>query len=623
MSELRPYQRETIDALFDYWASGGGNPLVDLATGTGKSVVIATLVRELLHHWPDMRILMLVHVRELVAQNATEMLGLWPDAPLGINSAGLGRRDDHSRILFASVQSVYRRAARIGPRDLILIDEAHLVPQDGDGMYRKLIADLREMTPDLRVAGFTATPYRMDSGRLDKGKERLFDRVVYSYGIGDGVRDEYLSPLISKATLTSLDVSGVARRGGEFVESELQAAVDREDITAAAVQEIIELGADRRSWLVFCAGVDHAHHVRDEMVAQGVTCEAVTGETPASQRDAIVAGFKAGRIRCLTNAMVLTTGFNVPQVDLIAMLRPTLSTGLYVQICGRGTRRADGKANCLVLDFAGNVRRHGPVDAIRVAYGEKGGSAADQEQISVRVDTVQAKECPECRTLVGLATKECPTCSYQWPQEMPRHAPKADAEAQIMSGAPQAAPNPWIAVTSVSFSRHEKFGDPDAPPTMRVDYVCGFKAHSEWVCFEHTGFARAKAERWWREMRGLNPVPADVEEALLRANGEELAQPSDIVVKQEGKFFRVIGRRFTDAEKARTHAGRQPLRVATSPNAHWSAVLGVSRNADREEIRMAFRRLSKENHPDRGGSHDAMANINRAYEDARKAGRLY
>jgi len=184
MTVLRPYQREAIDAVRAYWAAGGDNPLVDLATGTGKSVVIATLIRELMTDYPGLRVLMLVHVKELVAQNFQALVRAWPGAPAGINSAGLGKRDTRSPILFASIQSVHRRVADLGPRDLVIVDEAHLIPKGGSGMYRSLLDELRASTADVRISGFTATPYRLDTGRLDKGDDRLFDEAVYSYGIG-------------------------------------------------------------------------------------------------------------------------------------------------------------------------------------------------------------------------------------------------------------------------------------------------------------------------------------------------------------------------------------------------------------------------------------------------------
>jgi DNA repair protein RadD len=329
MTTLRPYQRDAINATLDYWAEGGGNPLVVMATGTGKSVVIATAVRELLESFPDMRVIMLTHVKELVAQNAKAMLAAWPQAPIGINSAGLGRRDKRSQVLFASIQSVHKEsAATLGKRDLILVDEAHLIPRAGSGMYLSFIERMREDVPDLRVAGYTATPYRLGSGRLDMGEDRIFDKIVYDYGIGEGIRDGYLSPLVSKATATALDLSGVKRAGGEFVAASLEAAIDQDWITESAVDEMVAFGENRRSWLAFAAGVDHAFHLRDAIRRRGISCETVTGETPNGERDRIIRDFKEGRTRCLTNVGVLTTGFDAPSVDLVAMLRPDAFDGL-------------------------------------------------------------------------------------------------------------------------------------------------------------------------------------------------------------------------------------------------------------------------------------------------------
>ena len=159
MTELRSYQTAAIEAVRGYWRAGGENPLVEMATGTGKSPTMAGLLKSLLGEYPNLRVIVLVHVRELVEQDAMAMIRAWPGAPIGINSAGLGKRDRHSQILFASIQSVYREDGySLGPRDLVLIDESHLVPRDGEGMYRTFLDKLRQRVPDLRVAGFTATP---------------------------------------------------------------------------------------------------------------------------------------------------------------------------------------------------------------------------------------------------------------------------------------------------------------------------------------------------------------------------------------------------------------------------------------------------------------------------------
>lgn len=537
MTALRPYQQSAKQAVLDYWAAGGGNPLVDMATGLGKSVTLASLTQDLMTGYPSMRALMLVHVKELVQQNAAALLRLWPAAPVGIYAAGLGRRDTAQRIIFASIQSVHRRAREIGDFDLVIIDEAHLVPSAGEGMYRNLLDRLRETRPDLRVVGLTATPFRMDSGRLDAGDSRLFDDIVFSYGIGPGIDDGWLAPLISKRGDVEIDVSSVAKRGGEFVTGALEAAADNDAITQAAVSEIIERGRDRRTWLTFCAGVKHAHHVRDAFRAQGVSCETITGDTHAADRARFIEDFKAGRIRCLTNANVLTTGFDAPGIDLIALLRPTLSPGLYVQMMGRGTRLSPGKTDCLVLDFTGTARRLGPVDTITVdRRQQKTGPTA------AKVSDIRAKECPTCKTLAALNAQTCAVCGHEWTLDKARHEAEADDVAILSRDLKRQAPD-TLAVVTWSARRHQKTGSPDS---LRVSYSAGLMTYPEWVLFEHGGLGRYRAERWWRTHGGAEPAPADVSEALER--WPELTPPAAIQVRKNGKWHDVVGRIFDREE---------------------------------------------------------------------------
>ncbi|TPK59054.1 MULTISPECIES: DEAD/DEAH box helicase [unclassified Mesorhizobium] len=545
MISLRPYQNEAIASILNYWAGGGGNPLVDLATGTGKSLVIAKLTRDLLDQFPSLRVLMLVHQRELVEQNFRALLKAWPDAPVGIYSAGLGKRDAHHRITFASIQSVFRKAKALGRRDLILIDEAHLVPTAGNGMYRSLLDGLRDATPDLRVAGFTATPYRLDTGRLDAGGDRLFDETVYSYGIGAGIKDGFLSPLVSKAGHAEVDVTNVARRGGEFVPGALENAADA--ITAAAVKELVAFGQNRRSWLAFCAGVRNAERTRDEIRSYGITCEMVSGETPLGERDSIIRRFKAGEIRALTNAQVLTTGFDAPGVDLIAMLRPTLSTSLFVQICGRGTRLAPGKTDCLVLDFAGNVRRHGPVDAVSV--GPRKGAAGGDDDGKVEVGSVRAKECPGCQSMAPLNASSCIVCGHEWPvTEKPRHEAVAEAEVGILST--EAVAPTMIPVVDWRMDRFMKSGSPDS---IRVTYFAGLGTYTELLAFEWTGKWRNHACQWWVNHQGAAPFPATVAEAIDRWADGELVMPATISVKPRPgtKYTDIVARSFAPVAKGR------------------------------------------------------------------------
>jgi len=374
------------------------------------------------------------------------------------------------------------------------------------------------------VVGFTATPYRLDSGRLDQGEDRLFDGIAYEAGIRELVAQGYLSPLVSKATEQVLDVAGVHRRGGEYVPGELQAAVDRYEVTEKAVDEILAYGETRAGWLVFCSGVEHATHVAEAIRGRGISCETIVGDTEPRKRDEIIARFKAREIRCLTNANVLTTGFNAPHVDLIAKLRPTLSTGLYVQMCGRGSRLAEAKENCIVLDFAGNVRRHGPVDAVTIREpGETGGQAP------IRI-------CDSCRSIVPAASRTCPDCGYEFlaPDEKKTLSDKA-SELPVMLGTPPK----WLPVSRWTFHRHEK---PFKPTSLRVEYLCGLVSHRQWVCFEHEGYPLQKAWDWWCEHGGHLRVPESVDDAIDRAG--ELTMPSEILVQVNGRFFEVISRRF-------------------------------------------------------------------------------
>ncbi len=545
MTALRSYQQEAIAAVHAYWHNGGGNPLIDLATGTGKSVVLAQLVRDVVEQF-DARVLVLTHVKELVEQDLAATLRLWPECPAGINSASLGRRDTRAQVLFASIQSVFRLDHyELGKRQVVIVDEAHLVPRAGDGMYLSLINRLREGEPDMRVAGLTATPFRLDSGRLDEGDGRLFDDIVYTYGIGEGVRDGYLSPLRSlNGASGQIDATKVARRGGEFIPGALEAAANTDALVTAAVDDMIARGADRRGWIIFCTGLDHCEAVRAELARRGIAVASVTGETPRDERARAIRDFKAGRLRALTSVGVLTTGFDAPHVDLIAMMRPTLSTGLYVQMLGRGTRLASGKSDCLVLDYSGNVRRHGPVDAIEAMRGERGKAGKAEK---AEVDTVRAKECPSCGSLVALRTMECGDCGHAWPVE-PKHEAKPDVEAAVMV---REVEERWLPVTGIEARPHESAS---GNLSLRIDYVVGLRTYPEWLSFGSLGWGGEKARVWWQRMTGDTAVPGDVATAAERLrSGAAEVDCTAIRIKRDGKYWRVQDRLRSDGRAVDEH----------------------------------------------------------------------
>lgn len=541
MLRLRDYQRASLDALDAAWARGGeAGQLVVLPTGAGKSLVIAALAREALEEAPLTRVAIVTHSRELVAQNLAELQRHWPDAPAGVFSAGLGRREAEAQVLVCSIQSVADRLDAIGPRDLVVVDEAHLIPRAAETRYGRFLAGLAALAPAMRVVGFTATPYRLDSGRLDEGPGRLFSGIAYEADTGDLIRRGYLAPLVSKATLTQLDVTGVGRRGGDYIPGELEAAVNRDWITRAAVSEMAEYGAGRRSWLAFCAGLAHAAAVRDAVRAEGFSCETVDGGTPKRERDRIVAQFRAGRIRCLVSVGVLGTGFNAPEVDLVALLRPTRSTGLYVQQVGRALRKAPGKDDALILDYAGLVRMHGPVDAvtIRTAEAVRGGAGG-----------LRAKPCPGCGALIALNASTCETCWTEPEAERePGHEASAEDELAILSEA-ALAPAPksdgaWHPVSEWSLE--------PAPGGLDVSLTWKEGTWRVRLRPEGRGYEREKAVLWWRGLGGGRDAPLDA--AGFLAGADDLASPSavrvtDKALSRELSCRAADGRILTDTHR--------------------------------------------------------------------------
>ncbi|WP_316206031.1 DEAD/DEAH box helicase [Bradyrhizobium sp. SZCCHNR3058] len=574
---LRKYQRDAADAPYAYWEEKPeGNPLIVLPTGGGKSLVLGTICQEFIGFEPTTRIIMATHVKELVSQNFAELLGIWPFAPAGVYSASLKRKELHHQITFGNIQSMFRVAEKFGRIDVLIIDEAHLVPPDEAAMYGKFIAALRAVNPKMLILGLTATPYRIDSGMLTEGDDALFDDIIYEITIKELIDLGYLCPLVSKATQTVFDLKGVGRSGGDFKVGALQAAVDKHPITEAAVKEVIAFASSneqpRRSWLFFCSGVEHAMHVRDEVRRHGFTCEAIHGETDDGDRDRWIEEFKAGKITALTNANVLTTGFNAPRVDLLAMLRPTESTALYVQMVGRGTRCMgkdihesirNGKADCLVLDFAGNVRRHGPVDRVTVRKPGKGAGEAP------------VKECPECHSLIFAGLRECPDCGHIFERDVEKNIKTTADAVPILS---TSKPN-WVKVNRRTFYRHDK---PGGTPSVRVEYMCGFTVHKEWICPEHQGYARVRFEKWWREHGGGDDAPFSIAATMAAVGNKMLRETTEIMIRANGRHYEIIGRKLAGAEEVLAQDGPKSF-VSVQPSREEIVARNYELNGKPEE----------------------------------------
>jgi DNA repair protein RadD len=534
---LRPYQKRAIDDLYAWFRDGGvGNPCLVLPTGAGKSHIVAALCEDALTQWPETRVLMLTHVKELIEQNAAKLRAHWPGAPMGIYSASVGRRQLGEPITFAGIQSIRKRAADVGHVDLVIIDEAHLVSHKDEGGYRDFLRDLAAINPALRVVGLTATPYRLGHGMIDQDGA-LFSALIEPVSIDELVHQGHLVRLRSKWTEFGLDTEGVHTRGGEYIESELQAAVNTPEQNTRTVRETIALAGSRKSWLFFCCGVDHARDVCEVLREEGIAADCVTGDTPKKERERIIDAFKRGELRALTNANVLTTGFDHPGVDLIAMMRPTLSPGLYVQMAGRGLRVAPGKADCLVLDFAGVIETHGPILDVRPPNKAKKGTGE-----------APVKVCDACNELVHPTCRVCPSCGHEFPQ--PEEKKLALRDVDIMGAPPSDVRE--LEVTEWEWRRH--VGASSGKESLRVRYYGGLtETIDEYLTIAHDGYAGDKARRLLARIAadaGLSPGWALVDD-LDEIAREMNATPPPAVVRytQRGKFAEILKREWAADER--------------------------------------------------------------------------
>lgn len=548
MYASRWYQTEAEDAVFNYFEQGNkGNPVVALPTGTGKSVVIANLVRRAFTAFPNQRWMMLTHVKKLIEQNAEKLTSVWPNAPLGIYSSGLSKREAYAPIVFGGIQSVKKDPLSFGHRDILLVDECHLIPPDGDGMYQDTIKVLKGINPHLKVIGFTATAYRQRQGMITDGG--IFTDICYNLtdfqSFNRLVAEGFLAPLITKKTDVEIDLTNVGIQKGEYNSKQSEEAADR--ITLEALHEAMNWGHNRKCWLVFAAGVSNCGKIADMLNAFGISALAVHSKLPQAkdeqgktEADRRIDAFKRGEVQCLVNADMLTTGFDHPAIDMIVMLRPTMSPGLWVQMLGRGTRPfiEGGKYNCFVLDFAGNTRRLGPINDPKIPRKPTGGGG-----------DMPIKICETHRLLNGTngcgfynhpVVRFCDNCKAEFNFESKLF--RTAGTEEVMRGDDSVIE--YFNVTKVLYGMHQKKnaeGNPIAPPSMKITYICGLKSFTEYIAFESTNsYAQRNAKDWWNSRDGTKlGCPITTYDALQRS--QFLQRPTRIRVKTSDKYPTILG----------------------------------------------------------------------------------
>ena len=533
MYDLRPYQSDAVKAVYDHLRDKDTNPCVVIPTAGGKSLCIAEVAKDAVVKWHG-RVLILAHVKELVEQNAGKIKAIQPDLPVGIYSAGLDSRDIEQPVIVAGIQSIYNKADIFKPFDLVMIDECHLIPPDGEGRYQTFLNAAKKMNPNVRLVGWTATPYRTQGGLICK-PENLLNEVCYEIGVKELINRGYISNITAKAGKFTPDTDGLHIRAGEFVSEDVEKLMGEDGLVNSACREIVELTRNRKACLIFCTSVAHCKKVADAIKRfSGEECAIVTGDTPADEREETIKRLRGESVKAdlfsdkpplkyCCNVSVLTTGTDIPRLDTIALLRPTNSPGLLVQMVGRGFRLSPetGKTEALVLDYGHNIERHGPIDMIKVKEPGQGGGGP------------LAKVCPQCQAIVNLPVMLCPECGYQWPRKEPeRKSHEATAaKVGILSGEVTVEKFP---VQRTSYQVWEKRGaPPDAPTTVRVTYDVDYLTHySEWLCPEHTGYARRKFEKWWREHAHPDcPMPNTADEVCEHDFAGMIREVKEITVR--------------------------------------------------------------------------------------------
>lgn len=452
--ELRPYQAEAVDAVRLSLARIR-RPLVCLPTGSGKTPVLATIIDK----WrkrliPGEIIVSTVHTQELVGQSAATYERISGDKPC-VFSASL-KRKELGQVVFAQIQSIYKLGLKLGRIKAVIVDECDRIPFEGEGVYRQFLADATAGNSDLFTIGLTATPFRTKGGPI-YGKGRPFQELVYSANVGDLIDQGYLCPIRGKEC-DAPNMNGVKLVGGDYNAVDLERLMADESRVRAAWKEVLRYRECRRSVIHFTSGMKHALLWQKIAAENGVTAPIIEGTMDHGDRARYINAFKEGAIRDLININVLSIGFDAPMADLGILARPTKSPGLYYQQIGRFLRISPGKCNAMILDFAGNIERHGPIDTLNERMME--------EKKSNRKGQAPVKVCANCKEIVPISAKQCPACRFLFPEvAIAKHA----EEAAIANPVSKAKETP---VTGMKWRVHIP-RDKTTPPMLRVDYFCG------------------------------------------------------------------------------------------------------------------------------------------------------
>lgn len=523
MITLRHYQQDAVDSAKNWIKYERKPAILVLPTGAGKSIIIAKISEWCKEN--NKRVCVVAHRQELLVQNGNKI-----NTNFTFFSAGIGECDAESDIVMAGIQSIYNKD--FTAFDVIIADECHRLANNIDmGQYWHFI----KKSPNAILLGLTATPYRLQGGKLSWGE------IIYNIPHKQLEDEGYLCRITNKIK-ASLDLTNIKLVAGEYNEAMLAEYMSDPALIDAAVKNIMAYGEDRHSILIFTVTVAHGKLLEEAMQRNGLQSFMVSGGTPQAEREQAVKDFKDRKLKHLINCQIYIEGFDAPNVDMLVCLRPTKSKSLWEQMLGRGVRLFDDKENCLLIDMAGNLEEHG---GIGTPFFEK----SKKEQ-----DKPKGKICPSCESFVTPTTRQCPDCSFHFPEPEKKQA-SHEYDADFKSGT---VFNPLVTynVQGVIYRQHIK--QKTGSISLRVDYVVPevkYGVISEWIGTTHED---AKKKEWMQgklkaffKKRGYDlpsPVDSYAMDDLISIANRELEKPSKITVDNSKQFPEIRNYSFEPKE---------------------------------------------------------------------------
>jgi len=534
---LRPYQEEALKVIWDAIPTDQFI-LVQAATGAGKTLIFSELIKRLLTQWPNIRIGILAHRRELITQAQDKLLKVWTEATIGIACASVSNEIDTDKpVVIGSIQTLSRRTGTTAPFDLVIVDEAHKIPgMNINSQYKTWIETMIRYNPKTRILGMTATPFRLSQGYIygtacKPGNINLFPDLHYRISISDLQKDGYLCGYRAKATVDISSELATVRKTGDYNVGDLSIVMSKQQHVGSAVAALNEHAADRRHVIVFAVTIAHAEKLRE---AFGEQATIIHSELNDNARYQALSDFESGKIRIIVNVTILSEGFDSPAVDCIIMCRPTMSPGLFIQMTGRGLRPHPDKQDVLILDLAENCKTHGDPNNPKVEIPGR------SKKKVILVEEKKIKTCPNCSEIVEPRAMICMVCGWEFVTERNDPVVLTDYRFEKQKSASMVAE-----ISDIEMSKYvSKAGGLMVKAVITAWVPGSINPHfiNHFMIMGDGGhpYAISRSRAAWRKVTGEDP-PTSAQEAIERKEEFERALGKNgwVSICEENKFMKI------------------------------------------------------------------------------------